>query len=50
VRQQGILHFKPASTRRGQGKPGTWWPRGGHLLVSVGHDRPEPEAIRAGIK
>ena len=40
-RQQGILHFKPASARHGQAKPGAWQPRGGHPLTSVGHDRSE---------
>ena len=39
--QQGVLHFKPASARRGQGEPGAWRPSGGHLLASVGHDQPE---------
>jgi len=37
----GVLHFKPASARRGQAKPGAWRPRGGHPLTSVGHDRSE---------
>ena len=37
----GVLHFKLASARRGQAKPGAWRPRGGNLLATVGHDRPE---------
>ena len=39
--QQGVLHFKLASARRGQGEPSAWRPCGGHLLASVGHDRPK---------
>ena len=35
----GVVHFKPASARRGQDEQGAWRPRGGNLLATVGHDR-----------
>ena len=35
----GVVHFKPASARRGQNEQGAWRPRGGNLLATVGHDR-----------
>ena len=34
--QQGVLHFKPTSARRGQGDLSAWRPRGGQLLLPVG--------------
>ena len=37
--QQGALHFKPASARRGQGEQGEWWPRSDDGLTPVGHGR-----------
>ena len=37
--QQGALHFKPASARRGQGEQGAWRPRGDDGLTPVGHCR-----------
>ena len=44
--QQGALHFKPASARRGQNEQGAWRPCGGNLLAMVGHDRSVRTAIR----
>ena len=38
-RQQGIVHFKLASARRGQAKSSAWRPHGGNLLATVGHER-----------
>ena len=35
--QQGVLHFKPASARRGQNEQGAWRPRGDDGLTPVGH-------------
>ena len=37
--QQGALHFKPASARRGQGEHGAWRPRGDDGLTPVVHWR-----------
>ena len=37
--QQGALHFKPASARRGQNEQGAWRPRGDDGLTPVGHCR-----------
>jgi len=38
-KQQGIVHFNPASARHGQAKSSMWRPRGGNLLAMVGHER-----------
>ena len=42
----GVVHFKPASARRGQDEQGAWRPRGGNLLATIGHDRSVRTAIR----